>query len=137
MCPKCGATIDETTMLFCPVGPLELDLIRQSGYREFPPRLPTQPIFYPVLNEDHAIQIARAWNAKDAAAEFTGYVTRFRVRQDFLRNYEVQTVGSSRHREFWIPAEDLPAFNNAVVGVIEVIHEFRGDGEDGASPHTR
>jgi hypothetical protein len=27
----------------------ELDLIRESGCKAFPPRLPEQPIFYPVL----------------------------------------------------------------------------------------
>ena len=42
---------EETTILYRPVGPKELELIVASGYREFPPRLPEQPIFYPVLNE--------------------------------------------------------------------------------------
>ena len=48
--------------LYRPVGPQELALIEASGWREFPPRLPEQPIFYPVLNEEDAIQIARDWN---------------------------------------------------------------------------
>lgn len=36
-------------ILYRPVGAKELDLIAASGYREFPPRLPEQPIFYPVI----------------------------------------------------------------------------------------
>jgi hypothetical protein len=116
----------ETITLWRPVGPQELALIEASGWRAFPPRLPAQPIFYPVLNEEYAAQIARDWNAVSADTGYRGYVTRFRVRADFLAGYEVHTVGASRHREYWIPAEDLPAFNAAIVELIEVVAEFRG-----------
>lgn len=34
--------------------------------RAFPSRLPEQPIFYPVLSEEYAIKIARAWSASIA-----------------------------------------------------------------------
>ena len=44
--------------LYRPVGLNELDLIAQSGYRRFPPRLPEQPIFYPVCNEGYAVESA-------------------------------------------------------------------------------
>jgi hypothetical protein len=115
----------ETTVLYRPAGQKELDLIVASGYREFPPRLPFQPIFYPVLNEEYATQIARDWNTNDAASGYVGNVTRFRVRSDFLAGYEVRQVGGAVHLEYWIPAEDLPAFNRAIVGPIEVIGEFR------------
>ena len=116
---------DETITLYRPVGPEELALIEASGYREFPPRLPEQPIFYPVLNEEYAAQIARDWNAKSASSGYRGYVTRFRVRADYLGRYEVQTVGSRVHQEYWIPAEELPEFNRNIVGLIEVIAKFR------------
>ncbi|MEO6808292.1 MAG: hypothetical protein ABI353_04185 [Isosphaeraceae bacterium] len=116
---------EETTTLFRPVGQKELDLIRASGFRMFPPRLSFQPIFYPVLNEQYASGIARNWNTKDEASGFVGYVTRFQVRTEFLRRYDVQTVGSSVHQEYWVPAEDLPEFNRNLVGPIEVIAEFR------------
>jgi hypothetical protein len=112
----------ELTALYRPVGPKELDLVRQSGFREFPPRLPEQPFFYPVLNEEYAIQIARDWNARDAGS---GYVLRFEVRSEFLSTYDVHVVGSSIHREYWIPAAELDAFNRNIVGVIEVVAEFR------------
>ncbi len=115
----------ETTVLFRPVGQKELDLIRESGFTAFPPRLYWQPIFYPVLNEEYAAGIARNWNTKDEASGYVGYVTRFQVRTAYLQNYDVQTVGSSIHKEYWIPAEELPEFNNNIVGIIEVISEFR------------
>lgn len=111
----------ETITLYRPVGPQELALIANSGYREFPPRLPEQPIFYPVLNEEYATQIARDWNVK---ASGSGYVTRFTVNKEFLDRYEVQIVGGSIHEEYWIPAEDLPEFNRNIVRTIEVIAEF-------------
>ena len=87
---------DPSVTLFRPVGQKELDLIRESGNREFPPRLPHQSIFYPVLNEASAVQMARDWNTKDEASGHAGYVTRFRVRAEFLKRYPVQTVGGSQ-----------------------------------------
>jgi hypothetical protein len=111
--------------LYRPVGQAEMDLIRAGRFREFPPRLPEQPIFYPVLTEEYATQIARDWNTKDERSGFAGYVLRFRVRSDFLQKYDVHVVGSSGHREYWIPAEDLPALNANIVGEIGVVSEFR------------
>lgn len=111
----------ETTILFRPVGPKELALIAASGYREFPPRLPEQPIFYPVLNEEYARQIARDWNVP---ASGSGYVVRFALRKEFADGYAAQTVGSAVHKELWIPAEDLAELNRNIVGSIEVIAQF-------------
>jgi len=108
--------------LYRPVGPKELELIEASGWRAFPKRLPGQPVFYPVLNEDYATQIARDWNAKQ---EGVGYVTRFEVNAEYARRYPPQTVGSSLHKELWVPAEELPEFNANIVGEIKVIAEFR------------
>jgi hypothetical protein len=110
-----------TSMLYRPVGPQELALIAASGYREFPPRLPDQPIFYPVLNQEYAEQIARDWNVK---ASGSGYVIRFHVARAFLDRFPEQIVGGAIHRELWIPAEDLAEMNRNIVGVIEVIAEF-------------
>jgi hypothetical protein len=116
----------EVTVLYRPVGQTELDLIRQSGYKKFPDRLPEQTIFYPVLNEEYATQIARDWNTR-YNTQRVGYVTRFRVRTDYLSRYEVRTVGGEVHREFWIPAQELHEFNENIVGEIEVIAEYRAD----------
>ena len=112
---------NETAILYRPVGPKELALIAASGYREFPPRLPEQPIFYPVLNEQYAADISRKWNVRDYGA---GYVTRFRVRKEFIARNPVQVVGDSTDQELWIPAEELPQFNANIVGLIEVIAAF-------------
>jgi hypothetical protein len=111
--------------MYRPVGQVEFDLIRASGFRLFPPRLPEQPFFYPVTNEDYATQIARDWNTKDANSGFAGYVLRFDVLSAFLNHYEIHTVGNSRHQEYWIPAADLDQFNRSIVGLIEVISEYR------------
>jgi hypothetical protein len=118
---------NDTVILFRPAGQKELELIATSGYKEFPPRLPVQPIFYPVLNEEYAVEIARDWNTKDAQSGFVGYVTRFRVNARFLQRYPVKTVGARRHQEFWIPAEDLVEFNRHIVGQIEIVTEFRAN----------
>ena len=115
---------DGTTVLFRPVGPKELALIQDSNFLGFPPRLEGQPYFYPVLNQEYAAQIARDWNARDQNIG-AGFVTRFRVRTEFLSRFEVRTVGGSIHKEYWIPAEDLLEFNRNIVGKIEVIAEFR------------
>jgi hypothetical protein len=113
--------LEQTITLYRPTGPRELELVRQSGNRRWPPRLPDQPIFYPVTNEAYAIQIARDWNVKASGA---GYVTRFRVRAGFMQRYAVQQVGGAQHTEWWVPAEELEQFNDNIVGEIEVIHEF-------------
>ena len=118
--------MDHTTLLFRPVGQKELELIEQSEFTAFPLRLPHQPIFYPVLNEEYATQIARDWNAKQAV-EKVGYVTRFRVRSAYLDKYEIQTVGGSVHQEYWIPAAELAEFNRNIVGRIEVVSEYRDE----------
>ena len=114
----------DLTVLFRPVGQKELELIRESAFSAFPPRLPEQPIFYPVLNEEYAAQIAREWNAKHEESKI-GYVTRFHVRSEYLKRHQVQTVGGSEHQEYWIPAEELAEFNRNIVGPIEVISEYR------------
>ncbi|MBZ9864315.1 ADP-ribosylation/crystallin J1 [Mesorhizobium sp. CA15] len=110
-----------TVTLWRPVGPQELTLIKALGMREFPPRLPDQPIFYPVLTEAYAVQIARDWNVQ---ASGSGFVTRFEVLKSFLDGYRVEHAGSRAHLEYWIPAEDLPQFNKAIVGEIVVTAAF-------------
>jgi hypothetical protein len=111
----------DVVTLWRPVGPVELELIRKANMKAFPPRLPDQPIFYPVLSEDYAVKIARDWNVP---ASGSGFVTRFKVRRSYLDNYRIQTAGGNSHLEYWIPAEEMDAFNRAIVGEIEVTAEF-------------
>jgi hypothetical protein len=112
---------EPTTILFRPVGPEELALLRQSGFTCWPPRLPEQPIFYPVTNERYAVEIAEKWNVKDSGY---GAVTRFHVRSSFMSRYAIQQVGASHHTEWWVPAEELEALNDNIVGHIQVVREF-------------
>ncbi|ALX05983.1 hypothetical protein [Aeromicrobium erythreum] len=112
----------DSTTLWRPTGPQELALVEASGWRAWPPRLPDQPIFYPVLNEDYAVRIARDWNVP---ASGVGYVTRFEVETSFLDAYDVQQAGGDTILEYWIPAEDLAGLNEHIVGTIDVVQVFR------------
>jgi hypothetical protein len=94
-------------------------LIVKSGYSAFPPRLPEQPIFYPVLNFEYTEQIARDWNA--TKPPYAGFVTRFEIEQTYVDRFEVHVVGGKTHRELWVPAEDLEEFNGHIIGKIEVV----------------
>ncbi len=112
-------------VLFRPVGQSELQKIALLEFEGFPPRFETQPIFYPVLNEDYAIQIAREWNTKDATSGFAGYVTRFEIDDEYASTFEKKIVGSQIHEELWVPAEELEEFNKHILAPIDVIHAFR------------
>ena len=113
--------------LYRPVGEKEMILIMESNYKKFPPRLEWQPIFYPVLDEDYASEIAEKWNTKDEAGNYVGFVTRFEVSEDEVNKYPTQNVGARNHYELWVPSEELETFNQAIVGDIEVIKMFIGN----------
>lgn len=113
---------DNTKYLYRPVNQPELDLIEQSGWTKFPPRLPEQPIFYPVMNEEYAIQISKEWNVPTYGI---GYVTRFAVNTEYLAKFKVENVGGQIHNELWIPAEELEEFNSNIVGLIEVTKVYK------------
>lgn len=111
-------------ILYRPVGLAELELIAASGFRSFPPRLPEQPIFYPVLNFDYAEQIARDWNTK--SAPYAGFVTKFEVDDDYISKFPIQTVGTRVHQELWVPAVELEEFNRQITDRIEVVASYYG-----------
>ena len=119
----------EVMTLYRPVNSAELALIEGLGWAAFPPRLPEQPIFYPVLDEGYARWISERWNVRDYGA---GYVVRFAVDAAFAGRYPVRRVGSAEARELWVPSEELDEFNRHIVGKIEVIAEFRP--ESGEAP---
>lgn len=110
-------------VLYRPVGTKELELIEESGFTKYPPRLPEQPIFYPVLNEKYATEIAAQWNVK-YNSDHKGYVTKFEIDDEYSAQFEVQVVGGSYHQELWVPAEELDTFNRHIIGKIQVISEF-------------
>ena len=116
--------------LFRPVGLAELRLIYEADMRMFPPRLPEQPIFYPVLNAQYAAQISRDWNAR--SEEQAGYVTRFAVDETYAARFDTRKVGAREHLELWVPADQLAEFNRHLLGPIELIGAsfgaaFRGE----------
>src|ERR1700760_4704442 len=114
----------DSITLFRPVGQKELELISESGFTRFPPRLPEQPIFYPVLNREYAEQIAKDWNTRDEHSGFVGYVLEFEVDASYLKRFEQKKVGGKQHLELWIPAEELSEFNRNIVGFIRVVATF-------------
>ncbi|MDE5695936.1 MAG: hypothetical protein K2I96_00765 [Lachnospiraceae bacterium] len=110
-------------ILYRPVGTKELELIRDSGYAKYPPRLPEQPIFYPVLNEKYAAEIASQWNVK-YNDDHRGYVTKFEIDDAYFNQFEIHVVGGEYHQELWVHAEELDIFNQHIIGYIQVIMEF-------------
>lgn len=123
-------------LLFRPAGFAELALVARSGWRAWPPRLPHQPIFYPVLTLDYARKIARDWNTVDEASQYIGFVTRFAVPDELTRRYPVQVAGGHAHEELWVPAEELEDFNRQLLGPIEVLETFVGARFSGELPVT-
>ncbi|MVT09629.1 ADP-ribosylation/crystallin J1 [Chitinophaga tropicalis] len=113
--------------LYRPVGIKELELIMDSGFKKFPPRLSWQPIFYPVLNQPYAEQIAAEWNTTDAFSGYCGIVTAFEITADHYAQYTVQNVGDSTHNELWVPAEELENFNSHIIGDIRIVQVFFGE----------
>jgi hypothetical protein len=120
-----GNIVSDTAVLYRPTGPKELALVAASGHRRWPPRLPDQPIFYPVTNEQYAIEIARDWNVP---ASGEGFVTRFEVSKTFMDRHPIHQVGGAHHTEWWVPAEELEALNDHIVGLIEVLWRFDAQG---------
>jgi hypothetical protein len=126
------------TTLFRPIGVRELELVLRSGARAFPPRLPEQPFFYPVLNVGYAEQIARDWNASDEFSGHAGFVTSFDLPAEYLDPFEVRVVGGREHQELWIPADQLPELNTRLTSRIRVLSAFYGPGYAGdAGPHVQ
>lgn len=112
--------------LYRPVGLKELELIMESKFTKFPPRLSWQPIFYPVLNEKYAFEIASKWNTIDEASGYIGIVTAFNVDETYISQFEIQNVGGFHHNELWIPSEELETFNQHIKGEIRITKTILG-----------
>ena len=109
----------KTVTCYRPVGEAELKLVVDSGYISWPPRLPEQPIFYPVTNLEYAIRLTQ-WNVSDFGK---GYVTKFEVEAEYMEQFPVKCVGDKECLEWWVPAEELSVLNSKIVGKIEVVYE--------------
>lgn len=116
----------KTITLYRPIGLKELELIIASDFFKFPPRLDWQPIFYPVMNEEYACEIALKWNTTDEFSGYSGYVTAFNMNADYITKFEIQNVGGEIHNELWVPSEEMENFNNQIQGKIEITKTFLG-----------
>jgi len=112
--------------LYRPVGQKEMILVKESGCKRFPPLLEWQPIFYPVMNQQYAEQIAKQWNTEDEFSGYAGHVLAFDLPGDYISKYPVQNVGGELHNELWVPAEELEDFNNNINGLIRIVCSFYG-----------
>jgi len=117
----------QTTKLYRPVNKVELDLIQQTDWKKFPPRLPDQPIFYPVTNQAYASQITKEWNLPSYK---NGFVTEFELSSDYLSKFKVEKVGLDHFTELWVPAEELEEFNAQIIGAIKVIEAYHSHPEN-------
>ena len=111
----------DTRTLYRPVNKAELDLIKSLDWKGFPPRLPDQPIFYPVLNETYAREITQKWNIP---AYGVGYVVKWEMDREYLSQFKVENVGGHIHNELWVPADELEEFNSHIIGKIELVAEY-------------
>lgn len=109
-------------ILYRPINKAELDLIKNSGWVEFPSRLPEQPFFYPVLNLEYARQISIEWNLP---AYGSSYIVQFEIDEEYIKKFDVKVVGNETHSELWIPAEELPEFNKKIIGKINLVETFQ------------
>ncbi len=106
------------TTLYRPVNKAELDLIISSDWTQFPPRLPDQPIFYPVLSLSYAKKI-NEWNVN---AYGEGFIVEFEIDNMYLviHHIDPHNVGGKDDNEFWIRADQLDSFNKNIVGKIKL-----------------
>jgi hypothetical protein len=119
-------------ILYRPVSLQELQLIYDSGMKAFPARLPQQPIFYPVLQLEYARQVASSWNVKNG--QFAGYVTQFKVEDEYIGQFEEHTVSGTQYQELWIPAEKVEEFNEHISGHIKVLEAYFEESFQGFVP---
>ncbi len=112
--------------LYRPVGEKEMQLIAESGFKKFPPRLEWQPIFYPVLNEEYASEIASKWNTTDPLGNYLGFVTAFEISEEEFKKYPIENVGGKIHNELWVPADQLESFNESIQGEIKTLKVYIG-----------
>ena len=127
-----GTIYNGFMILYRPMDIAELRLVYEAGMRAFPPRKPDQPIFYPVLNQEYAAEIAEKWNAVGETQ--SGYVARFEIDETYASRFEPKIVGSTRHQELWVPAEELAEFNKHIEDPIEIVSAFFGNDFQGYIP---
>ena len=98
-----------------------MELIKASNWQEFPPRLPEQPIFYPVLTYEYADLIITNWNINEEFSGYVGYITKFEVDLEYIVKFKVEIAGGPQLQELWVPSEELTEFNKHIVTKIKIV----------------
>ena len=119
-------------ILYRPMDIEELRLVYETKLKNFPPRKPEQPIFYPVLNLEYANEIAKRWNSESQSA--SSYVARFTIDETYGARFEPQKVGGSHHVELWVPSEELSHFNEHISPPILIVSAHFGQNFKGHVP---
>ncbi len=61
---------------------------------------------------------------------------RFNIKNGYAGKFQKEIVRGKQHEELWIPAEELVEFNNNIIGHIDVIAAYFGEGFVGSPPET-
>lgn len=113
-------------IIYRAVGKTEYELIKESGFKAIPPRLPSQPILYLEANVKYARKIACEWNTLDESSSFMGIVLSIEVDDIYMSNYKIEQVGGDLDVEYWIPSERVEEFNASVknIKVVEIYDQY-------------
>ena len=95
-----------TVTLWGPVGQAELDLIEQTRWTRFAPRLPDSRSSRPVLNEEYATKVARDGNTKGAARATSATCCASRSKPTMSAGFEPQRVDGAGIDELWVPVAE-------------------------------
>lgn len=101
----------------------EWRLIRQDGRGRFPACMIRAEIFFPSLLFENACELAREFNAGDAASEHAGLVLACDVPPDFLQQYEDPEL---EPESLWLPPEVRASINEALRTPLRVCEVFYG-----------
>jgi hypothetical protein len=115
---------DQTTILYRPAGQEELDLVKKSGFKAFPPAVEAQPVLNFLESEEYATFIARQVDANKSSSGYIGYVLSVSVHTDFITQFAIRKEGSAIALEYEIPADRIIQFNENIVGMIELIAQY-------------
>ncbi|RYD52190.1 MAG: ADP-ribosylation/crystallin J1 [Sphingobacteriales bacterium] len=109
------------TTLYHTVSESGLQALQTLRWRGLPPC--AEAAFYPALTRQFALETTRLWKLPEWG---TGYLTRFKISARYVRDFEVQSLSGEVYEELWVPTEELGAFNQHIVGKIEVLQVLHG-----------
>ncbi|NVJ13315.1 hypothetical protein [Myxococcus sp. AM010] len=114
--------MSKTFTLYRPIGLKEAELILDSDCSAFPPRLPDQPIFYPVMNAEYARQIARDRDTPDAGSGHASSVTAFDVDTAYASRFPVRFTDAWYGPEYRGPDTTLGPLERQILALFKQGH---------------